>query len=63
VQKPLTTRFIKESVLKDADTIMKLSKIACKDKNNHKDHRNIDVGFAALAALTEAKKNSVNYRE
>jgi len=56
ILKSVMTRFIKTNVLKEADTVLKLCKIDCEDTKNHKDYKNIDVGFAANAVLQSAPK-------
>jgi hypothetical protein len=56
ILKSLMTRFIKTSILKEADTVLKLCKIDCEDTKNHKEYKHVDVGFAANAALQSAPK-------
>jgi len=51
------TRFIKTSILKEADSVVKFCKIGCEVTKNHKEYKHIDVGFAANAALQSAARN------
>jgi len=57
VFKSLMTRFMKASVMKEAQTAIKLSKLDCADSKNHKTHKEIDVGFAANAILQSAPQS------
>jgi hypothetical protein len=53
LQRGLVERFMKASTLKEAKTLISLTKVDVKDKKLHCDHKNIDLGFAATKSVKE----------
>jgi len=56
ILRSLMARFIKDDLLKEADTALKLLKINCEDVKNQKECKKVDIGFAASATLLAAPK-------
>ncbi|KAJ8017605.1 hypothetical protein HOLleu_44872 [Holothuria leucospilota] len=56
VLKSLMQRFVKQTVLADVTTALRMSKISVEDKKNLKELSNVDVGFVAKNLFSVCKK-------
>ncbi|KAJ8031243.1 hypothetical protein HOLleu_27914 [Holothuria leucospilota] len=56
VLKSLMQCFVKQTVLADVTTALRMSKISVEDKKNLKELSNVDVGFVAKNLLSQLKK-------